>query len=87
MVSKKPMFVLRTLDSVLFLEALHERIDSCLIVGRRQFVQVNSKSCQILVLIKGSGHYCNFYCKTLLGNEKWGEVGSIKHCEKRLTLK
>ena len=25
--------------------------------------------------------------KTSIGNEQWGEVGSIKHCEKRLSLK
>ena len=28
----------------------------------------------------------NYLHKTLLGKEKWGEVESIKHCEKRFPL-
>ena len=28
-----------------------------------------------------------FQHKTLLGNEYWGEVDGIKHCEKRFPLK
>ena len=29
----------------------------------------------------------NYYHKTLLGKESWGEVDGIKHCEKQLLLK